>query len=337
MELIKDYVDRFFKRYPNTQRYRDAKKHILELMSRRFKELIDQSYAEHDAFCVVLEEYGNLEIITEELGHRDIINDLDQPMNSFDANAYLQNAKPFSKTASISLAIILSTTVINFLMGFFKVESVIVRFVILPIVFLIPSIFFLVRYFEELSNYKKQERGDVQFETDELKFVFEQERLQRNAKNKNLKINTTILFITSIITSILMQIEYIKSLNVCLEACGCVYNSCQENYFIQAILMSVLFLLIITFSAQFLINCHIEDYAYYRLLGGIENNASKQNLTLGGVFVGFGILFFTVFSIVMHEYLIVVDVWPWIFIAYLVIAPWNYAVKSRKLKNSSSS
>lgn len=331
MELIKDYVDRFFKKYPNTQHYRDAKKHFLELMSLRLTELLEQGMPEYDALSVVFKEYGNLEIIAEELGHNDIIGKPDRPMNSFDANAYLQNVKQFSKTAVRTAAVILFSALVIFVLGLFYIYDYEIGFIIFPLAFLIPSLVSLIIFFRAFSNYRKQERGDMVFESDELKFVFKQEKLHRNGKNKSKKIICMIILLITMLSSIIIQTFLFDEGDYCFGG-SCSYGSMfrLSGWFTMFLIITIL-MVFTSISILLLIQSHIEDYAYYRLLGGKENKASKQNLMLAGVITVLAVLLFFIFPM-FFECSILVDVWPWTVLIYLMIAPLNYAVKNRKLK-----
>lgn len=79
METIRQYLDNMFYGIVLTQRVRQAKERLLEMMEDKYQALISQGYKENEAVGQVISEFGNLQEIAGELDIQQDIQHKQQP------------------------------------------------------------------------------------------------------------------------------------------------------------------------------------------------------------------------------------------------------------------
>ena len=73
METIKNYLESMFRGLPLTEKVMKAKSELLQMMEDKYSELIRSGKTENEAVGDVIQNFGNLEDLADELGIREIL------------------------------------------------------------------------------------------------------------------------------------------------------------------------------------------------------------------------------------------------------------------------
>ena len=73
METIKNYLESMFRGLPQTEKVMKAKSELLQMMEDKYTELIRSGKTENEAVGEVIQNFGNLEDLAEDLGIMDIL------------------------------------------------------------------------------------------------------------------------------------------------------------------------------------------------------------------------------------------------------------------------
>ena len=73
METIKNYLESMFRGLPLTEKVMKAKSELLQMMEDKYTELIRSGKTENEAVGDVIQNFGNLEDLADELGIKDIL------------------------------------------------------------------------------------------------------------------------------------------------------------------------------------------------------------------------------------------------------------------------
>ena len=74
METIKNYLESMFRGLPQTDKIMRAKSELLQMMEDKYTELIRSGKSENEAVGEVIQNFGNLDDLAEDLGISDILN-----------------------------------------------------------------------------------------------------------------------------------------------------------------------------------------------------------------------------------------------------------------------
>ena len=75
METIRNYLESMFRGLPLTEKVARAKSELLQMMEDKYTELIRNGKSENEAVGEVIQNFGNLEDLAEDLGISDILHD----------------------------------------------------------------------------------------------------------------------------------------------------------------------------------------------------------------------------------------------------------------------
>ena len=73
METIKNYLESMFRGLPLTEKVMKAKSELLQMMEDKYSELIRSGKTENEAVGEVIQNFGNLEDLADELGIKEIL------------------------------------------------------------------------------------------------------------------------------------------------------------------------------------------------------------------------------------------------------------------------
>ncbi len=73
METIKNYLESMFRGLPQTEKIMKAKSELLQMMEDKYTELIRSGKTENEAVGEVIQNFGNLDDLAEDLGIKDIL------------------------------------------------------------------------------------------------------------------------------------------------------------------------------------------------------------------------------------------------------------------------
>jgi len=73
METIKNYLESMFRGLPQTEKIMRAKSELLQMMEDKYTELIKSGKSENEAIGAVIQDFGNLEELADDLGIKDIL------------------------------------------------------------------------------------------------------------------------------------------------------------------------------------------------------------------------------------------------------------------------
>ena len=113
METIRNYLESMFRGLPQTDKIIKAKSELLQMMEDKYTELIRSGKSENEAVGEVIQDFGNLDDLAEDLGIKDILHqtknsDVKRRMLSFDEVTEFLEAKKksvFMRAAGIFLFI----------------------------------------------------------------------------------------------------------------------------------------------------------------------------------------------------------------------------------------
>ncbi len=114
METIKNYLESMFRGLPLTEKVMKAKSELLQMMEDKYTELIRSGKTENEAVGEVIQNFGNLEDLSDDLGIKDILHqtkysEVSRRKLSFEeVTEYLERKKMSAllKAAGIMLCII---------------------------------------------------------------------------------------------------------------------------------------------------------------------------------------------------------------------------------------
>ena len=75
METIKNYLESMFRGLPLTEKVMKAKSELLQMMEDKYTELIRSGKTENEAVGEVIQNFGNLEDLADDLGIKDILHE----------------------------------------------------------------------------------------------------------------------------------------------------------------------------------------------------------------------------------------------------------------------
>ena len=73
METIKNYLESMFRGLPQTEKIMKAKSELLQMMEDKYTELIRSGKSENEAVGEVIQNFGNLDDLADDLGIEDIL------------------------------------------------------------------------------------------------------------------------------------------------------------------------------------------------------------------------------------------------------------------------
>ena len=73
METIKIYLENMFMNLPNTPEVYKAKQELLQMMEDKYTELIRSGKTENEAVGEVIQNFGNLDDLADDLGIKEIL------------------------------------------------------------------------------------------------------------------------------------------------------------------------------------------------------------------------------------------------------------------------
>ena len=114
METIKNYLESMFRGLPLTEKVMKAKSELLQMMEDKYTELIRSGKTENEAVGEVIQNFGNLEDLADDLGIKDVLHqtkysDVSRRKLSFEeVTEYLERTKKSAamRAAGIMLCII---------------------------------------------------------------------------------------------------------------------------------------------------------------------------------------------------------------------------------------
>jgi hypothetical protein len=114
METIKNYLESMFRGLPLTEKVMKAKSELLQMMEDKYTELIRSGKTENEAVGEVIQNFGNLEDLADDLGIKDILHETKysevsrRKLSFEEVTEYLEKRKTAAaiKAAGIMLCII---------------------------------------------------------------------------------------------------------------------------------------------------------------------------------------------------------------------------------------
>lgn len=320
MDLIKSYLDRFFEAYPDTIKRRNVRDHILSMMNKRYSELIEQEKTHHEALSILFQEYKDIEPLAAEFNLHLPGSEKYPPLTSNEASEYLSQARTFGKKTNLLVMLVLIASIHIMMLGClsewdYTDQGIAVTFVVL--IFLIPSVIYTVLYFRLFEAYRLWDNQEVFIEDTQMQFVFEQEHLHFERKNKLKKRIGIFLLTISLFVNLFYQLYRFSEYN--------------DIFNIPFNWTSITTLLVIMVSFWLIIPNTFEDYAYRRLLGSPQNMALRQKLVIGGILSAIGVIIFSITILVAISRFS--DVFPWLILVYLFLLIARLAPKNTNSKD----